>query len=236
MGGLMAKATKSAAKKAVKKADKKPDKKPEKKVAKKPAQKASPKPEKQAAAKPSNVKTAFAKAKVEKKPVLTSKAVAPKTEAKKPAKKPAEKPDASEKVETVVTQPVVNVTAQMPALLSKDSAKEKKAEPVVAKSTVVAPKEKSPAKSSGEKKAKRSGKGMSLSIDKMADLGAQWNSLFEKSKNVEAVPYRMTDTFEARTPIMHKVLGWGFVLSSQNDRLEVLFKDGIRILISNYKG
>jgi hypothetical protein len=35
--------------------------------------------------------------------------------------------------------------------------------------------------------------------------------------------------------LMHKVLGWGFVLSNLNDRLEVLFKDGIKVLISNYK-
>ena len=32
-----------------------------------------------------------------------------------------------------------------------------------------------------------------------------------------------------------KVLGWGFILKNDNDRLEVLFETGIRMLISNYK-
>ena len=45
----------------------------------------------------------------------------------------------------------------------------------------------------------------------------------------------MTETFVALAPLQHKVLGWGFVLTNENDRLEVLFETGIRMLISNYK-
>lgn len=87
-----------------------------------------------------------------------------------------------------------------------------------------------------EKKSKKASKSLAIALDKLADLGAQWNSLYERSKDLEAVPYKMSNSYAPRTAIMHKVLGWGYVLSSQNDRLEVLFKDGIKILISNYKG
>jgi hypothetical protein len=45
----------------------------------------------------------------------------------------------------------------------------------------------------------------------------------------------MRGSFEERTAIVHKVLGWGYILANRNDRLEVLFKDGIKYLISNYK-
>jgi len=45
----------------------------------------------------------------------------------------------------------------------------------------------------------------------------------------------MSDVFEALKPINHKVLGWGFVLTNENNRLEVLFENGIKVLISNYK-
>ncbi len=85
-----------------------------------------------------------------------------------------------------------------------------------------------------EKKAKKS-KSLNIALDRLSDLGAQWMSLYERSKEMEALPYKMSGNYEAKTAIMHKVLGWGFVLSSQNDRLEVLFKDGIKILIANYK-
>lgn len=88
----------------------------------------------------------------------------------------------------------------------------------------------------GERKTRKAAKSLALALDKLADLGAQWNALYERSKELEAIPYKMSNSYEARTAIMHKVLGWGYVLSSQNDRLEVLFKDGIKMLISNYKG
>lgn len=67
------------------------------------------------------------------------------------------------------------------------------------------------------------------------ELAKKWESLFKRADSIESKPYRMHDSFEERTAIEHKVLGWGFVLSNQNDRLEVLFRDGIRYLISNYK-
>lgn len=74
-----------------------------------------------------------------------------------------------------------------------------------------------------------------LGIDKTNQLSQKWSSLFRKTQDVQAKPYNMRHQFEAKTPIMHKLLGWGYILTNKNDRLEVLFKDGIRYLISNYK-
>ncbi len=74
-----------------------------------------------------------------------------------------------------------------------------------------------------------------LKLDRNGDLAVQWQALFEKSKALKPMPYKMSDNYEARTPLMHKVLGWGYIITSQNNRLEVLFKDGIKILIANYK-
>lgn len=77
--------------------------------------------------------------------------------------------------------------------------------------------------------------GKNLANQGVEELAKKWDSLFKKADAIESKPYRMKDSFEERTAIEHKVLGWGFVLSNQNDRLEVLFRDGIRYLISNYK-
>jgi len=63
----------------------------------------------------------------------------------------------------------------------------------------------------------------------------KWAELQNKMKSFKAKNYSMRDVFEAQTPIQHKVLGWGVILNVQNDRLEVLFKDGIKFLISNYQ-
>jgi hypothetical protein len=65
----------------------------------------------------------------------------------------------------------------------------------------------------------------------------KWTSLQKKSdsKGLKAQVYNMTKSYEAQTPIEHKVLGWGYILNNINNRLEVLFKDGVKYLISNYK-
>lgn len=67
------------------------------------------------------------------------------------------------------------------------------------------------------------------------DANVKWGDLYEKYKQLKPVNYSMKDVFEANQPIQHKILGWGWVISSENDRLEVLFKDGKKMLISNYK-
>lgn len=64
---------------------------------------------------------------------------------------------------------------------------------------------------------------------------SKWLELRDKHRNIKPNIYRISDVFQERTPIEHKTLGWGFILSVVNDRLEVLFRSGIKQLISNYK-
>jgi hypothetical protein len=67
-------------------------------------------------------------------------------------------------------------------------------------------------------------------------LGINGTRLYTKKYGKDkALTYKMTETFTSLAPIQHKVLGWGFILTNENDRLEVLFETGIRMLISNYK-
>ncbi len=66
-------------------------------------------------------------------------------------------------------------------------------------------------------------------------LALKWRQLFEKSQEMEPPPYKMSGHYEAKTPIKHKVLGWGYVLSSNNSRIEVLFQDGVKTLITDLK-
>jgi hypothetical protein len=68
-----------------------------------------------------------------------------------------------------------------------------------------------------------------------ADEKAKWAELNKKYGKDKAVSYKMSEKFETMIPLQHKVLGWGFILTNENDRLEVLFETGIRMLISNYK-
>lgn len=80
-------------------------------------------------------------------------------------------------------------------------------------------------------------KRMVIKDDHQGALVKKWSSLLKKSesKGLKASNYNMSKSYEAQTPIQHKVLGWGYILNNVNDRLEVLFKDGIKYLISNYK-
>ena len=63
----------------------------------------------------------------------------------------------------------------------------------------------------------------------------RWSDYRDKFGSERTVPYSMSGVFEAKQSISHKVLGWGYILSVQNDRLEVLFESGTKMLISNYK-
>lgn len=92
-----------------------------------------------------------------------------------------------------------------------------------------------PTSPDAEKASEKKKKKDDLKLDRSGDLEAQWAQLKEKYKALKPVAYKMSESFEARTPILHKVLGWGFIITNQNDRLEVLFQQGIKFLISNYK-
>lgn len=64
---------------------------------------------------------------------------------------------------------------------------------------------------------------------------AKWQSYYSKAKSLDTQPYNMKAKYEPETGIEHKVMGWGYIMDNKNDRLEVLFRDGIKYLISNYK-
>lgn len=86
-------------------------------------------------------------------------------------------------------------------------------------------------------KAEKASKIKPIRIEKgnAEDEKAKWAELFKKYGKDKAIPYKMSESFPMLSPLQHKVLGWGFILKNDNDRIEVLFETGIRMLISNYK-
>jgi hypothetical protein len=86
-------------------------------------------------------------------------------------------------------------------------------------------------------KAEKVGKFKPIKLERgnLADEKAKWQELFKRYGKDKAVNYKMSEQFESLKPINHKVLGWGFVLTSENNRLEILFENGIKLLICNYK-
>lgn len=70
---------------------------------------------------------------------------------------------------------------------------------------------------------------------KLAQAGTNYDTVYKIAKAMKIKNYKMSESFEARTPIMHKVLGWGFILSCENNRIQVLFKEGVKTLITNYQ-
>lgn len=86
-------------------------------------------------------------------------------------------------------------------------------------------------------KVEKTSKVKPVKVDRgnLADEKAKWAELSKKFGKEKALNYKMTEVFPTLTPLQHKVLGWGYILSNENDRLEVLFENGIRMLISNYK-
>lgn len=197
---------------------------------------------KKAATKPTS-KSAKKPAKVAAKPVAkkTAKAVA-----KPVAKKTPKKEAAKEVVKTSGAKPQPKATEKkLPKEVAKEVAKSapkpSALEPVkVAEVVELKPKKASkqkaePGSAPAEKISKAEAKRLKKIEVTQGQEEAKWKELHDKYKGVKAVPYRMSETFEERTPLDHKVLGWGFILSVVNDRLEVLFETGIKQLISNYK-
>ena len=86
-------------------------------------------------------------------------------------------------------------------------------------------------------KVEKTSKVKPVKVDRgnLADEKAKWLEVNKKYNKDKALTYKMTESYPSLAPLQHKVLGWGFILTNENDRLEVLFESGIRILISNYK-
>lgn len=91
-------------------------------------------------------------------------------------------------------------------------------------------------KVSGAKQVSENTDKIKIDRDAMTDEQVKWAEMYNKYKDTQASSYDMKATFQAASPLMHKILGWGWIVSNENDRLEVLFKDGKRMLISNYRG
>ena len=146
-----------------------------------------------------------------------TKAPAKKAAAKKETAKPvAKKAEAKPKKEA---KPVVEKVAKAPK------------EPKEPKP----PKEPKAPKPPKEPKAPRMTKAQVASDKLAAEDAKKWVDLKEKYSSEKAAPYSMASVYEANKPLQHKVLGWGYILTVQNDRLEVLFENGPKTLISNYK-
>jgi hypothetical protein len=177
------------------------------------------------------------------KPAAASKAAkgaakAPAKAAVKPAPKAIAKPVALKAAATKTSEkPLAKPVAVKPSPAKKAGLKvvEPMPKPSLMSKVEDAPASDAPVKAVAEKKLKRSGKDPLAGLDKIADPTAKWEALNQNASMIPSVPYKMSGSFEPKTGLQHKVLGWGYVLTAQNDRLEVLFKDGVRILISNYK-
>ncbi len=74
-----------------------------------------------------------------------------------------------------------------------------------------------------------------ISAEHLSDEGKLWLAQKIKHGKNTCPTYNMSEQYPAQSPLIHKTLGWGFILSNNNDRLEVLFETGKKILISNYK-
>lgn len=259
-GGLVAKAAKPAAKSAKSSKAKPPAKtalKPAAKAAAKPVAKAAKPAAKaaapKAAAKPAAkappakapaAKAAPAKAVKAEAPKVAAKAVPVSAKVPTPGKAAPMKTDKKsgkavkpvEAVEETLSPEDIAGAEEFAADIASDmeSAEVEAAEPLTPSAALLAamkPTISDEKAAANEKKKKKD----DLKLDRNGDLEAQWQSLKDKNKAIKAVNYKMSESFEARTPILHKVLGWGFIITNQNDRLEVLFQQGIKFLISNYK-
>ncbi len=67
-----------------------------------------------------------------------------------------------------------------------------------------------------------------------SEMTRKWLALYRRSSNTDAPNYSMGEKYGVSGPIEHKTLGWGYILSNVNDRLEIIFKKGVKTLISNY--
>lgn len=123
----------------------------------------------------------------------------------------------------------------------KASKKTSSDEDVVVKKTTKKVAKDKPSTLAGEKKVKpvkkkKLTKKQVAEQDEKDELAGKWSKLKSIDHEIKLRKYKMNDEYAPNTPIEHPKFGWGFVLSINNDRLEVLFETGIRMLVSNYKG
>jgi hypothetical protein len=144
----------------------------------------------------------------------------------KPLEKPAEKPrllKAQPKIET----PAKSIDAAEPKAEAPSTSKKAAKSPKPPK----APK---PAASKVGRKAKPQMLGNNQ-LGPSPENTKKWEDFKRVHGEAKAPTYSMTGQFEAAQPLTHKTLGWGYIVGNNNDRLEVLFESGLKVLISNYK-
>lgn len=196
--------------------------------AKKPAAKSAAKP---AAKKP------VAKVAAKKAPAKASKAVKP-AKVVKPVAKAAAKVTAKPTIAKPAKAAPKPVIKAEPAVKPVAKAPEPKKEPQDQGDLLIEKaKEEMASINADAKQAEKASKVKPIKIERgnLTDEKAKWQELNKRYGKDKAQPYKMTDVFESMKPIQHKILGWGFVLTNENSRLEVLFENGIKMLISNYK-
>lgn len=185
---------------------------------------------KQKAAKPTKAAKPAAKSKAKAAPVAKAAKVKAVSAAQvKPAPKAAA-PKADKKADKASAKP---------ALMTKKGKAEsaEAAEPVTKKTQTVTSMIEQGDAPSDEAKVEKLSKVKPIRVERgnLADEKAKWIELNKKYGKEKASAYKMSESYAALSPLQHKVLGWGFILTNDNDRLEVLFENGIRVLISNYK-
>lgn len=97
-------------------------------------------------------------------------------------------------------------------------------------STLVTAAEKTPAKK------KRMTKKQLADQTERNELTEKWAKLKDIDHESKAQKYKMSEVYEPNTAVEHPVFGWGFILSLNENKLEVLFESGIKMLVSNFKG
>lgn len=199
------------------------------KTAKKPVKKPEPKAVRAKAVKPAKAAPEAKKAVPEAKKITTEKAKAPVEKAKATKEKtvtPAPKAAAPAKSEKAAAAPV-KVEKAAPA------EKPKRAEPKALAGKPAAPTEAAPTPTPAP--APKKSKAARALDEEGEKLLKQWSQMHEQMKNTKPVVYTLQGNYEAKTAIQHKVLGWGYVLKNKGNRIEVLFEEGIKTLVTNYK-
>jgi hypothetical protein len=188
-------------------------------MASKTAKKSAPKPSAKAAAKPvKEAKAAKASPSAEK--------AAPKKEASKKPEKAAASVKAVEKVPVAVEKAPEKK-------LKLEKAKAPKAQaPKTLAPKVATPKVQESEDGPVEAKARKSAGPLDEEGEKLLK---QWRQMHDQLKNVKPAVYTLSGNYEAKTPLQHKVLGWGYVLKNKGNRIDVLFEEGLKTLVTNYK-
>jgi len=122
------------------------------------------------------------------------------------------------------------VKSEKPSILRAEFVTEKMAKPA---KTPKAPPLSSEAKAA-LKLEKKNKKLQDIALAGATENLKKWHEL-KAEYDGEVRAYKMSEQYEAKAAIEHKVLGWGFILSSENNRLDVMFEHGRKMLISNYK-